>query len=176
MQKIVLTFGLISGALLAVMMFLTIPFHEQIGFGTAGYVVGYTSMVLAFLLIYFGVKSYRDNVGGGRVTFGRAFAVGILIMLVASACYVISWEIVYENFFPDFMTKYAAYALEKAQAAGATAAQLASQQEEMAKMTEMYKNPFIRAGMTLLEPLPVGIVFTLVTAGVLSRRKPQAAV
>ena len=175
MQKIVLTFGLISGALLAVMMFLTIPFHEQIGFGTAGYVVGYTSMVLAFLLIYFGVKSYRDNVGGGRVTFGRAFAVGILIMLVACACYVISWEIVYENFFPDFMTKYAAYALEKAQAAGATAAQLASQQEEMAKMTEMYKNPFIRAGMTLLEPLPVGIVFTLVTAGVLSRRKPQAA-
>jgi hypothetical protein len=176
MQKIVLTFGLISGAILAVMMFITIPFHEQIGFGTAGYVVGYTSMVLAFLLIYFGVRSYRDNVGAGRVTFGRAFAVGILIMLVASACYVISWEIVYERFFPDFMSKYAAYALEKAQAAGATAAQLTAQQEEMAKMTEMYQNPFIRAGMTLLEPLPVGLVFTLVTAGVLSRRKPQAAV
>jgi hypothetical protein len=29
--------------------------------------------------------------------------------------------------------------------------------------------------MTLLEPLPVGLVFTLVTAGVLSRRKPQVA-
>src|SRR5437868_15461251 len=98
MRKIVLTFGLIAGAILSALMFLTIPFHDQIGFDTAGYVVGYTSMVLAFLLIYFGVRSYRDNVAAGRVTFGKAFQVGLLIMLVASVCYVLSWEVVYRNF------------------------------------------------------------------------------
>jgi len=171
MQKIVLTFGLISGAILAALMFITIPFHDQIGFETGGLVVGYASMVLAFLLIYFGVRSYRDNVGGGRVSFGRAFSVGALIMLVASVCYVISWEIVYHAFFPDFTAKYAAHVMEKARAAGATAAQLAAQQQQMDQFATMYQNPFIRAGMTLLEPLPVGLLFTLVTAGLLSRRK-----
>jgi hypothetical protein len=33
--------------------------------------VGDTSMVLAFLLIFFGVRSYGDNVAGGRLGFGR---------------------------------------------------------------------------------------------------------
>ena len=28
--------------------------------------IGYTGMVLAFLMVYFGVRSYRDNVAGGR--------------------------------------------------------------------------------------------------------------
>ena len=39
-------------------------------------------MVLAFLMVFFGVRSYRDNVAGGHVTFGRAFKVGLLITLV----------------------------------------------------------------------------------------------
>lgn len=171
MQKIVLKFGLLSGAVLSALMFITLPFHDQIGFESGGLIVGYTSMVLAFLLIYFGVRSYRDDVGGGQVTFGRAFKVGLLIMLVASACYVISWEIVYERFFPDFVTKYAAHVIVKARAGGATEAQIAAQQAEMARFAEMYKNPVIRAGMTLLEPLPVGILFTLLTSWLLSRRK-----
>ena len=86
MRKIVLTFGLISGAIISAMMFITIPFQNEIGF-ERGAIVGYTSMVLAFLLIYFGVRSYRDNVAGGTVTFGRAFKVGALISVVAAIPY-----------------------------------------------------------------------------------------
>jgi hypothetical protein len=175
MRKIVLTFGLISGIVMSALMFTSIAFKDQIGFDN-GMIVGYTSMVLAFLLIYFGVRTYRDDVGQGRVNFGQAFKVGILIMLVASVFYVISWEIVYERFFPDYLTQYAAHALEKARAAGATEAQLAAQQAEMNQMAEWYKNPVLRAGMTLLEPLPVGIIFTLLTSWLLSRRKKEAAV
>ena len=68
MKKIVLKFGLIAGAVLAGTMLATMPFHDAIG-NDAGLLLGYTSMVLAFLLVYFGVRSYRDNVAGGRVGF-----------------------------------------------------------------------------------------------------------
>src|SRR5947207_4049298 len=95
MKETVLTLGLISGAVISVLMLLTIPFHDAIGFGIGGLIVGYTTMVLAFLLIYFGVRSYRDNVAGGTVRFGRAFAVGALIGLVSSICYVATWEVIY---------------------------------------------------------------------------------
>src|SRR5215210_635081 len=107
MKKTVLTFGLISGAILSAMMLATLPFHDAIGFDRA-LVVGYTTMVIAFLLIFFGVRSYRDNVAGGSVRFGRAFAVGALIGAVASVCYVATWEVAYSRLAPDYLTKYQA--------------------------------------------------------------------
>jgi hypothetical protein len=69
MKKTVCTFGLISGGILSVMMLVVLPFQDAIGFDR-GAIIGYTTMVLAFLLIFFGVRSYRDNVGGGAVSFG----------------------------------------------------------------------------------------------------------
>jgi len=176
MRKIVLTFGLIAGAILSVMMLISMLFHDQIGFDWAGYVVGYTSMVLAFLMIYFGVRSYRDNVAGGKVGFGRAFAIGLLITVVGSICYVATWEVVYFKFMPDFADKYAAHEVDKLKQAGATEARIAAKEKEMAEFKEEYQKPLVNIAYTFLEPLPVGIIMTLVTAGVLSRkRRPENA-
>lgn len=171
MKRTVLVFGLIAGVILSVMMLITLPFHDEIGFDRA-LIIGYTTMVLAFLLIFFGVRSYRDNVAGGRVGFGRALAVGALIGVVASACYVATWEVVYYNFMPDYLTKYQTHMLEKARAEGASEASIALQKAEMDKFAQMYKdNPAINVAMTLLEPLPVALIIALVSAGVLSRRR-----
>jgi hypothetical protein len=172
MQKIVLTFGLIAGAMLSAMMLVTIPFQDQIGFDK-GAVIGYTTMVLAFLMTFFGVKSYRDNVVDGVITFGRAFKVGILITLVASTCYVATWQLVFYKLSPDFLDKYAAHAMEKAKKSGANDTKLAAQRKEMQQFAEMYKNPLINIAFTFLEPLPVGLLFTLVSAGVLSRKRRE---
>ncbi|MEO6067147.1 MAG: DUF4199 domain-containing protein [Gemmatimonadales bacterium] len=171
MRKIVLTFGLIAGAILvSVMMLITIPFHDEIGFDM-GLIVGYTAMVLAFLMIYFGVRSYRDNVAGGQVSFGQAFKVGALIMLIATVCYVATWEVYYFQFAPDFVDKWAAHTIGQARAAGATDAELAAKAQEMAQFKTMYDNPLINIAYTTLEPLPVGLLFTLLTAWGLSRKR-----
>ncbi|MES2304590.1 MAG: DUF4199 domain-containing protein [Gemmatimonadota bacterium] len=169
MRKIVLTFGLIAGAILSVMMFITFSFHDEIGYDK-GAIIGYTTMVLAFLMIYFGVRSYRDNVAGGSISFGRAFKVGFLIMALASVCYVASWEVIYYKMAPDFMEKYAAYQVEQARAAGKSEAGIAAEMKKMAEFQESYRNPLVNVAYTLLEPLPVGLILTLVTAGVLSRK------
>jgi hypothetical protein len=175
MKKTVWTFGLISGAIISILMLVTIPFQDRIGFDHS-LIVGYTTMVAAFLLIYFGVRSYRDNVRGGTVRFGRAFVVGALIALISCVCYVATWEVMYFKFMPDFLSKYQAHQLEKARAGGATEAALAKQKAEMDKLGEMYKNPVINSAMTFVEPLPVGLVIALVSAGILSRaRKPETA-
>ena len=172
MKKTVWTFGLISGAIISILMALTIPFQDELGFDHS-LLVGYTTMVLAFLLIWFGVRSYRDNVGGGSVRFGRAFAVGALIAVISSVCYVATWEVMYFNFLPDFLSKYQAHELDKARASGASEAVIAKQKAEMDKIGEMYKNPVINSAMTLVEPLPVGLVIALVSAGILSRTRKR---
>ena len=170
MKKTVWTFGLISGALVSALMAVTLPFQGEAGFDHS-LLLGYATMVLSFLLIYFGVRSYRDNVGGGTVGFGRALAVGCLIGVVASLCYVAAWEVMYFKFMPDFMTKYGAHELEKARAGGASEAALAQKKVELDEFEKMYKNPAINAAYTIIEPLPVALVVALISAGVLSRRK-----
>ena len=170
MRKIVLTFGLIAGAMLSVMMLVTLRFQDQIGFDK-GAVIGYTTMVLAFLMIFFGVRSYRDNVAGGSVTFGRAFLVGLAIMAVACVCYVATWELIYYRLAPDFGDKYATYAVEKARESGASEAQIAERVKQMSEFKEMYKNPLVNVALTTLEPLPVGLLFTVLAAAVLRRRR-----
>jgi hypothetical protein len=171
MKKIVLTFGLIAGAILvATMLLITLPFHDELGFDR-GMIVGYTTMLVAFLLIYFGVRSYRDNVSGGAVGFGRAFAVGLLIGIVASACYVAAWEVYYFTMKPDILAQYQVHELEKARASGATAEAVAKQKAEMDSFAKLYENPAINAAVTFSEPLPVALIVSLVSAGMLSRRR-----
>lgn len=170
MKRIILTFGSIAGAALSAMMLVTLPFQDQIGFDR-GEIIGYTSMVLAFLLIYFGVRSYRDNVAGGTVSFGRALKVGALIAAVASGWYVATWQLIYYRLSPDFGEKYQAYVLEKARTEGETEAEIAKRKADMEKFGELYKNPAVNVAITFLEPLPVALVMALVSAGVLSRRR-----
>jgi len=173
MKKTVLTFGLISGAILCVLMSINTVFAEKIGFDNA-VVIGYTTMVLAFLLVFFGIRSYRENVGGGQISFGRAMAVGLLIMVITCVCYVIVWEIIYFNFMPDFIDKYMVHATESLRASGKPPAQIQREIDEMNRMMTLYKNNiFINIAFTLLEPLPVGLVMTLISALILRRRAPK---
>ena len=170
MKKTVWTFGLISGAILSIMMAITMPFEKEIGYDR-GLIIGYTTMVLSFLLIFFGIRSYRDNVGGGSVRFGRAFAVGLLIALVSSVCYVATWEVIFYKFQPDFMDKFTARAIDQIKASGASEAVVAQKAAELNRQAELYKNPLVNIAWTFIEPFPVGLVIALISAGILSRRR-----
>jgi hypothetical protein len=172
MKKTILTFGLISGAISTVLLSATVPFADKIGFDKGEY-LGYTVIVLSLLLVFFGIRSYRDNVGQGQISFGRAFVVGIAITVISCLCYVAAWEVLYFHFLPGFMDKYSAYMVQKLQASGASPAAIQAQAEQIRKYKEMYDNPLINAAMTFIEPFPVGVVIALVSAAIL-KRKPQA--
>lgn len=174
MENTVLKYGLLSGAVISGLLVLTIRLHDAIGFETGGLLLGYTTMVLAFLLIYFGVRSYRDKVRGGSVGFGRALVVAVLIGLVSSICYVATWEVIYFKFMPDFMDKYSAHEIARARASGATEEQIAKRKAEMDQFNQSYHNPVFNAAVTLAEPLPVALLISLISAGVLSRRRKAA--
>ena len=172
MKKTILTFGLISGAISSLVMVAILPFKDRIGF-ERGPVIGYTSIVLSFLLVFFGIRSYRDNIGNGHITFLKAFTVGISITLISCICYVVTWEIIYYNFLPDFWDKYGAHLVEKLRASGASPAAVQAKLEEMTRFKELYKNPLLNAVLTFIEPFPIGFVITLISALAL-KRKPQS--
>jgi hypothetical protein len=173
MRKTILKYGLISGLLCAAMLAAVTPLENRPGF-EHGYLTGYTLIVLSFLLVFFGIRSYRDQEAGGQITFGKAFVVGISITLIVCVFYVVAWEIIYFNFMPDFMDKYAAAMVQKAHASGMSAAALQARLDQIQKMKQNYNNVFYNAGLTFLEPFPVGLVMTLLSAAILRKRaQPQ---
>jgi Protein of unknown function (DUF4199) len=173
MKKTVLTFGLISGVISAVAMLATIPFSEQIGFDK-GEILGYTLIVATALLIFFGVRSYRENASGGRLTFWRGFAVGILITLISNVCYVAAWEVAYYKFMPDFADKYAAYSIERAKASGASQEKIDQATQQAQQFKQMYNNPAVNIAMTFAEVFPIGLGVTLLSAAILRKRSASA--
>jgi len=172
MKKAVLTFGLISGLIMSVLMGGSLLLADKIGSGHNSMVLGYTMMVASFLLIYFGIRSYRDNTLGGQISFGRAFACGILITLISSVCYVVMWEVLYFNFMPHFMDGYFAAQIHKLQSAGLDAATTAARVAAIQHSQQLYQNPLVNMAYTLMEPLPVGLLITLLSAALLRRKAP----
>ena len=171
MTKIVLIFGLISGAIAGGLMWLLVTFVKSDGvdFDNAVF-VGYATMIIALSMVFFGIKSYRDN-HGGRITFVKGLQVGILISLISAVCYAACWEIYYPSVGQEFMEKYTAYHLDKMRAEGASEVEIEQARTEGQQFTEMYKNFFVRFAFSLMEIVPVGIVVTLISAALLRRRE-----
>lgn len=173
MKKIILTYGLIAGTILGIMFFITVPLHKNgiINFDN-GMLVGYTTMVIALSLVFFGVKSYRDNYQRGEITFGQAFKVGGLIALVACVMYCLTWEIAYNTVSAGYMEAYGAYEQEKLKSSGASEAELQEAAKEFQKLFEVYDgNPLIRFAFTIMEILPVALVVSLISAALLKRKE-----
>lgn len=171
MTKIILVFGLISGVVAGLLMWLLMGFVNTgaINFDN-GMIWGYATMIIALSMVFFGIKAYRDN-HGGQITFLKGLQIGVLISVISAVCYAVSWELYYPKVGDEFMQKYTAYYLDKMRTEGASDAEIETARVEGEQFMEMYKNFFVRFGFSLIEILPVGVIVTLVSAGLLRRRE-----
>jgi len=174
MKKLVLRYGLLGGFIVGGIMATATLYCYGTGRFEGSMVLGYASMLLAFSLIFVAVKQLRDKHYSGVISFGQAFKTAILITLVTSTIYVLTWLICYYFFIPDFMERYSSYMIEKATADGSTAAEIAKQNEQMAMYKDMYKNPLFVVLLTYMEILPVGLFVSLVAALILKRKGNEA--
>lgn len=174
MKKTVFAFGIISGLISSATMLATIPFMHKLG-NDKGLIIGYTTMVLAGLLVFFGIRSYRDNFSGGKLTFARGLAIGLLITLLSNTFYVGTWEFIYYKFMPDFAEKYAAQMVEHAKASGASEQKIDETKRQAEQFARNYHNPAYNIAMTFLEVFPVFVLITLLSAAILRRKTVPAS-
>lgn len=171
MKNIVLKNGFIGGAIVCVFMGMSVYFHSKnLEDATLSYILGFSGMFIAFAFTYVGMKQYRDNANNGAITFGKAFSIGLFIALLVSTIYVLVWLVEYYNFYPDFMEKYTAMEIKNLQSSGLDTKVVQAQIEELNQMKESYKNPLFVIGMTYFECLPVGVIFSLISA-LIARKK-----
>jgi hypothetical protein len=163
MKGIVIKYGIISGLISALLLVGTSFFIDKIGFDNSMW-VGYGGMFISFVPIYFSMTAFRDKVNNGQLTFGKALPIGLIVTAISAVFYVVAWIIVYHTMMPDFMDKYAAHQLAALKAQGAAAEVIAAKTKEFAEMKEAYNNPLSMFAFTYIEPLPVGILLSLIFA------------
>jgi len=173
MNKNTLIYGVIAGVVVSALMLSSVNYishcEGNVDYNTS-MLIGYASMLIAFSLVFVGIRNYRNKYNGGVISFGKAFKIGLFMVLIASTIYVVAWLIDYFFFIPDFMEKYSAHTLDELKASGASQIEIDKQTKEMANFAGMYKNPFFNAMMTYVEILPVGLVVTLISSLILKRK------
>jgi magnesium-transporting ATPase (P-type) len=127
--------------------------------------IGFAVMLLAFIFVVVGIKQQRDA-NNGFISLGNAFLTGFWITLITSTIYVVVWLIILYNFFPNFAEHYTDMAIAKA-----SPDEVAKVTEEMNSFKEMYKNPVMVILFTYVEILPLGIVFSFISALILKKKQ-----
>jgi amino acid transporter len=171
MKRAVLAFGLISGAIAILLMLATIPFINKMDHRGAD-VVGYSSMVLSALLVYFGIRSYRERSGevGGAMTWSRGLLVGVLITLVSCACIIVAFQIVYFHLVPDFGEKFSACMIDRSRTAGDSPEKVEAVTQQARRYKELFDNPLTNAALYFATTFPIGLGASAISALILRRR------
>lgn len=163
MTRFILIYGSIAGFITICTMLVgfALTGHEGVGTSQA---VGFLIMFLAFSLIYFGVRKYRDQEQGGVITFGKASLIGLGMTVAAGIVYVLVWEIYLNITDYAFIAEYSSAYVEREEASGIDDDKLIKLKADMIKMVERYGNPLFRLPMTFLEIAPIGLIVSLVSA------------
>lgn len=165
MNKIVLKNGLF-GSLIVSTLLLSVTFYMKANpEKVVSMIFGFAGMLLAFAFVVLGIKQQRDA-NNGFIPFGKAFLTGFWITLIISTVYVLVWLVILYNFFPNFAEHYTDMAIAKA-----SPDEVDKVTEEMNSFKEMYKNPIMVILLTYMEILPLGIVFSLISALILKKKQ-----
>ena len=171
MRKIVITHGLIAGVIVSLMILGSIPLWNSgiLNFENSE-IVGYTTIVIALSMVFFGIKSCRDYHFGGSISFWQGVKIGLIITLIGSVIYVLAWEIS-QSLMPGFTDRMWQHFADDAKKEAQDEAKLKAALQQIETWKELYKNPLLRFGMTLMEIFPVGILITLISAAILRKKQ-----
>lgn len=169
MKKIILTYGIVSGALISILMATSVLMFKDGTDFNDNMIFGIIIMIVALLIAFLAVWKFR-KVDNEKYNYKRAFLVGLGVSFISSLMYVLTWEVVYNFYFPDFMEKYSEYCVKQLADSGASADAVTAKQTEMANQATMYKHTWYRMLLTFAEVFPLGVVASLVAPLIFRKR------
>jgi hypothetical protein len=166
MIRKILAYGVIAGLIVGVPLFgVTVTAKDHLDM--PGMALTYLVMLIALSTVFVAIKRRRDMDLGGVIRFWPAVGFGLGISLVAGIVYVVAWESAIAISHFDFAAGYAKAMIAEQQAKGVSAEALAKFTAQMEEFKVQYANPLFRLPMIFIEIFPVGVLVSLVSAGLL---------
>jgi len=167
MFKKILSYGTVAGLVVGVALFgLTVGMKDHPP-SSYGMLIGYLTMLVGLSAVFLAIKKHRDADLGGVIRFWPALGLGLGVSLVASLFYVAAWEAALAFTHMDFAGSYAAALIDQQRGRGVSGEALAKFTADMETFKAEYSNPLFRLPMTFTEIFPVGVLVSLVSAGLL---------
>ena len=164
MNNIIVKNGLLGSSIVSALLISITMYMKSNPEKEVSMMIGFAGMLLAFIFVALGIKQQR-NASNGLISFGKAFLTGFWITLIISTIYVLVWLVILYNFFPNFAEHYTDMAIAKA-----SPDEVTKVTEEINSFKDMYKNPIWVILFTYMEILPLGIVFSLISALILKKK------
>ena len=168
MRKTIVRFGLYGVVIMSIVLAISfIAFKDRHNWEVQE-VIGYTTIILSLLFVYFGIRHWRDNYNSGLLTFGQGLKLGLLITLFPSIAFgLFTWlEMVLD---PGFMDQYYSYYVQKLKASTPPD----KWQETLQKLEaekEMFSSPLIQFAVMFLTVFLIGVVITVISSLILQRK------
>jgi hypothetical protein len=170
MIKTALKFGLISGGtmLLAFSISYFIFPHTPDAMAKQE-VIGYLGIFLGLAVIFFAIKHHRDHKLNGKISFGKAFGLGMVVASVAGLIMGIFTIVLLAWIYPDFGQDYMNYYLSSLESANLSPEVLAAKKLELSQMGSLMNNLPFQGLVMMLTVVFIGILHSLVSALVLKK-------
>ncbi len=168
MKKSVLRFGLYGAALLSILAILPWFLEGHLSYSIRE-VLGYASIVVSLSFVFFGIKHFRDVQNNGKVSFGKALKIGVLISLFASVAFGILTVIYMTWVNPDFTAEYYGESIEQMRQA-LPADEFETKVEELEAAREMFSNPGFSFLLMALTVFIIGFIISLISSLILQRK------
>lgn len=105
MKKSVLKYGGYGFVLSILLFLLGHNFGKEIDYSTQE-VVGYLTIIVSLIFVFFGIKHFRDKENNGALSFGKGMTIGLLISMITALGIAIADLIYTTAINPDFLEEY----------------------------------------------------------------------
>ena len=146
-----LIMGLVGIVYTMVMYFLDLTFNTTLG---------YLFMLVQIFLLFFLVRSYRDNYLLGNITYGQAVGAGVIIILYSAIIMAVFNYILYTIIDPGLTTKKLAFMEDMMLKKGTPQAAI----DTFMKMQEKLQKPAIVAPLSIIGSMVGGTIMSLIIA------------
>jgi len=131
-------------------------------------IIGYLSILISLIFVFLGIKQYRDEIGNGNITFGKAMQVGLLIVLIPSIVFGLYNLIYIEYIDPNFIENYYADALAKMKDS-LPPEEFSIKAVEIEAEKEAFGSPTVQFGAMAATVFLMGVVVSIISSFVLKK-------
>ena len=168
MKNLVLRYGLYSAGIMVGVFLFTFFFvakESEMGFKLAE-IIGYATILLSMVFVFFGIKKHRDENNDGSISFGEALKIGVLIVLIPSVAFGLYNLFYIEVLDPNFMDNYYQYTIEEYKAS-MEPAEFEAMKAKMESEKEMFQNTGMQFFLMFLTVFIIGFIVSIISAIIL---------
>ncbi len=166
MQKLILRYSIYAALTLIVIGLFNFTVLSKMSYEVQE-IAGYLSIFLSMIFVFLGIKQYRDQINGGKLSFVEGLKVGTLIILIPAIAFGLLDLVYTELINPAWKEQYYTHYLE--QYKSLPAAEFEKMKAQLKAQQDMFSSPGLQFLIMSMTVFVLGMIVTVISSLTLRR-------